>query len=95
MKSVYDSIREELQYHYTFPNEACFAVVRDFYDRITKGSDSESDMEQEWRYLYEDMIPVIWPEQYRTYKKDQDAQEEWSNFTTEIRACAADRYFLI
>lgn len=95
VKSVHDSIREELQYHYTFPNEAVFAVVRDFYDRITKGSDSESDMEQEWRYLYEDMIPVIWPEQYRSYKKDQDAQEEWSSFTTEVRACASDRYFLI
>lgn len=95
VKTVHDEIRSELEPHYVFPNEALFAVVRDFFDRITNGGEAHNDMEDEWVYLYEDMIPVIWPEEHRQYKKDQYAQEEWSDFTANIRTCAVDGYFLI
>ncbi|MDE7244715.1 MAG: hypothetical protein K2O18_12185 [Oscillospiraceae bacterium] len=95
VKSVHDDIRAELESHYVFPNEALFAVVRDFFDRITNAGEAHSNMEREWRYLYEGLIPVMWPEEYRSYQKDQYAHEEWNDFTAGVRACAEERYFFI
>lgn len=95
LKSIHDAVQAELKNYYTFPDEALFAVVRDFYDRIIKSGDKSGAVQREWRYLYEDMIPVIWSEEYHSYRKGQDAQEAWSNFIANIRTCAEENYFLI
>lgn len=95
LQSVHDAVREELGNYYVFPNEALFAVVRDFYDRIVKSGNRSGDVQREWRYLYEDMLPVIWPQEYHGFRKNQDAQKEWGDFTANIRACAGGSYFLI
>lgn len=95
LKSIYDAVKAELSSYYTFPDEALFAAVRDFYDRIIKSGDKTGAVQREWRYLYEDMIPVIWSEEYHSFRKGQDAQEAWSNFIAGIRICTEENYFLI
>lgn len=95
IKSISDDIQMELEPYYVFPNEALYAVVRDFFDRITKGGGTNKRMEREWTRFYVDKIPLIWPEEHRQYQEDQYAQKEWNDFTTNIRTCAVDGYFLI
>ncbi len=93
LEDVHGNVSKELENFYQFPNTALYAVVRDFYDRIINAGDGE--VLTEWRYLYEDKIPIIWAAEDRKFKESQGMAEEWSNFTAAIYACAVDGYFMI
>lgn len=90
---VYQKVEKALKDYYSFPNEAIFAVVRDFHDRIVYAGDQ--DIDTEWRYLYEDKIPMIWPDEHRAFMVTAGIEEVWNDFTAQIHNCTAEGYFLI
>lgn len=90
---IHKKVENALKGYYSFPNEAIFAVVRDFHDRIVYAGDQ--DIDTQWRYLYEDKIPMIWPEEHRAFMATAGMAEVWNDFTEQIHSCASEGYFLI
>mgnify|MGYP006964297850 CR=1 FL=1 len=90
---VHKKVRSALEGYYSFPNEAVFAVVRDFHDRIVYAGGR--DIDKEWRYLYEDKIPMIWAEEHRAFMATAGMTEVWNDFTAQIHSCASEGYFSI
>lgn len=96
LEIVHQSIANELSDFYTFPNTAIYAVLRDFYDRIAFARmEDGKTVELEWQYLYEDKIPLIWPEEHKDYIAAAGRAEEWRTLTENIHVCAAEGYFLL
>ena len=77
--SVAEEIRELLKDHereinysikkaaaelYKTPNNAIFAAVRDFYDRISFSENADENINTEWDILYRKWCPVIWSGNY-------------------------------
>ena len=91
---VYNNITEAMKNRYDFPNTAMFAVVKDFYDRITY-SDNKISSETAWRYLYEDSISEIWNNEYTKRQLNQESAEAWNEFITQIQACSSKECFTI
>ena len=86
LEIVYSEIRKELMPLYSYPNNTLWAEVKDFYDRIVYARDKENgdDVLKHWRYLYEDAIPLIWPEKCRAYQAQIGVAEEWNVLMEEI-----------
>lgn len=86
LEIVYQEIRKELIPLYSYPNNTLWAEVKDFYDRIVYARNREKgdDVETDWRYLYEDAIPYIWPEKCRDYLAQKGVAEEWNVLVKEI-----------
>lgn len=96
LEDVHQKIENELLDFYVFPNTAIFAVLRDFHDRAAFARIEDGDtVVDQWRYLYEDMIPIIWEEEHIAYTASASRAEEWNTLTKSINECAVDGYFLI
>jgi hypothetical protein len=87
LETVYKEIRVEMEPLYSYPNNALWAVVKDFYDRIvySGGQEGKEKMETIWRYLYEDAIPYIWREDYNAYQQRKGMVLEWNTLIEDIR----------
>ena len=96
LETVHSDIRKQLKDYYCFPNEAIFAVTRDFSDRIASKSISAQtglSAAAEWRYLYEDLIPVIWREEHLKLNKNAAHMKEFDNLSKKMAECARENYF--
>lgn len=82
---IHDNIQKELEPLYSYPNSTLWAVVKDFYDRIVYACDKdESDVQTEWRYLYEDFIPKIWSQEYKKYQTQKGFAKEWNDLIESV-----------
>lgn len=95
LENVRRGIDKELDEFYSFPNTAVFAAFHDFYDRAAVSDEEGMSVKDQWTYLYEDKIPMIWPEEHQAYAAAAGQAEEWRVLTEDIGACAEDKYFLI
>ncbi len=96
LEIIYKAIKKELGEYYSFPNTAMYAVLRDFYDRISRTRDvSGKDVKEEWQDLYEDFIPQIWSEKHRAYAAQKGRSEEWNSLCDAVKSCTAAGYFKI
>lgn len=86
LEIVHREIRKELTPLYSYPNNTLWAEVKDFYDRIVYARNRENgdDVQVNWRYLYEDAIPLVWPEECRAYQAQRGLAEEWNLLMEEI-----------
>lgn len=93
---IRSDIQEEISGFESFPNTAIFAVLHDFHDRVAyAGNDDTKDVKTEWRYLYEDKIPLVWLEEHKAYSIAAGRAEEWTSLTEEISSYTSEGYFLI
>lgn len=97
LEGVHSKLNKELKNYFSFPNEAIFAVTRDFHDRITKAVNPATGLnaEDEWRYIYEDFIPVIWRDEHMEFGKKGSAMQRWREVSDVLEECGRDNYFLI
>lgn len=98
LETVHADIRKQLKDYYTFPNEAIFAVTRDFCDRIaSKAVSPQTNLSasDEWRYLYEDFIPVIWQEEHMEFGKNAKHMNQWRDVSKNMSECERENYFYI
>ncbi len=93
MPKIHLAISKELEGYYSFAGTALYAVARDFYDRSVHAENGMA-LEQ-WRYLYSQKFPMIWPEDYRKYLSAQGVSETVSELVNAVQACAGAEYFLI
>lgn len=95
LQIVYQKIKEELKPLYGYPNSALWAVIKDFYDRIVyaRNPDNGDDVQREWRYLYEDSIPVIWKKEYESYQAQKGINEDWNALVEEIRKYDSEKMY--
>lgn len=86
LEIVHKRIYDDLKPLYSYPNNALWAAVKDFYDRIVYAKDCNTgrNVQTSWRYLYEDSIPLIWPEECRSYQMTKGVVEEWNALVKEI-----------
>ena len=91
LEVVYKEIRTELESLYTYPNNALWAVVRDFHDRIVYSE----NVSIAWRYLYEDTISYIWNEDLKKYQQRINIDKFWNDFIEKIKKYDCEKYFLI
>lgn len=78
LEIVYKNIQKELSPLFSFPNNALWAVIKDFYDRIVYNRKSGITVKTSWRYLYEDSISKIWKQEYNSYQMQKGMTEEWN-----------------
>lgn len=96
LEIIYQNVKKELDEYYSFPNTAMYAVLRDFYDRVSRACDETGkDVTEEWRELYENSIRQLWPEKYRACYAQKERSDEWNNLCDEVRSCAVAGYFRI
>ena len=94
LEDVYNDTTDAMKNRYNFPNTALFAVVKDFYDRITY-SDKNISTETAWRYLYEDSISEIWNKEYTESQLNKESAEAWNEFIASIQSCNSKKCFTI
>ena len=93
---IYNSVKKELGNFYSFPNTAMYAVLRDFYDRVTfMAEPSGNTVSDEWADMYEDAIPQIWQEEHQAFSAMKERSEEWSALCKAVGECAASGFFRI
>lgn len=101
LERVHTNVARQLADFQAFPSRAMYAVLWDFYDRAAFARrydgdrQTEKDVKTEWRYLYEDHIPLIWKEEHDRYVVQAGQAGEWRSLTEQVHACAADGYFQI
>lgn len=97
LEGVHSKLNKELKNYFSFPNEAIFAVTRDFHDRITKAVNSATGLnaEDEWRYIYEDFIPVIWRDEHLDFGKKGSAMQRWREVSDALGEYGQENYFLV
>ena len=93
---IYAKIHKIMSESYSVPNETIFAAIKTFYDQATyAGRDETLSVTTEWRYLYEDWIPAIWAEQYKTHSLLKELAQEWNNMTAEFKAHNKSELFIV
>lgn len=85
LEIIYKEIRDELEQLYEYPNNTLWAVVKDFYDRIVYAHDNQMDVEECWRYLYEDSISYIWHKECDAYQMQKGISEQWNTLMYKIQ----------
>ena len=57
------------------PNQAAFAILEEFTDRVLRAE----DVEKEWRIFFAEMRNEIWQEQFRTLEERSKRHLDWLN----------------
>ncbi len=95
IKIIEDPCNEYLK----LPNNAIFAVTRDFHDQMTyKGKPSDLNdlsVDRQWEYLYEDHIPEIWSEKYIEQAGLQKQNQDFEAILNIIKEVNNKESFLI
>ena len=95
-ETIHDNVEVALRELYKTPNRSLFAAIKDLYDRITYTMiDNESKIAEEWRYLYEDWIPLIWKDDYQQESALQSIAEEWNAVTGALSKLNSIEHFTI
>ncbi len=92
--ALYDiskDIRKDVEKLYMIPNKSMYAAIYDLHDRLSE----EGQTEVEWRYLYEDNISKIWPEEYNEKIMTREVSREWSELVQGIKECCSEDNFKI
>lgn len=80
---ISQKIRRNVNDLYKVPNRAMFAALKDLHDRLSNsgiGDDvSKGNVEIEWRYMYEDYMPIIFQEEYLNNESIKDIAKEWND----------------
>lgn len=96
LEAIYKNIKQELSGYYAFPNTAMYAVLRDFYDRVSRTREiSGNVVTDEWTALYERAIPDIWPERHQAFVSHKERSKEWDELCESVKSCAVAGYFTI
>ena len=95
-EDVHDNVEITLKDLYKTPNRSMFAAIKDLYDRITYTmADNESKIAEEWRYLYEDWMHLIWKEEYQQQSAVKVVAEEWNDVVSKLKDINKHEYFII
>lgn len=95
-EDVHDNIEITLRDLYKTPNRSMFAAIKDLYDRITYTmADNESKIAEEWRYLYEDWMHLIWKDEYQQQSAVKVVAEEWNDVVSKLKDINKQEYFII
>lgn len=95
-EDVHDNIEITLRDLYKTPNRSMFAAIKDLYDRITYTmADNESKIAEEWRYLYEDWMHLIWKDEYQQQSAVKIVAEEWNDVVSKLKDINKQEYFII
>ena len=93
---MYDELRKSLVEFYKVPNRALFAATKDFYDRLTfSQEDTYNTIKEQWRYLYEQWLPVIWEKEYMSNINGIEAYKQWSELVKGIQEDACTDTLII
>lgn len=96
VENIHDNVEIALRDLYKTPNKSLFAAIKDLYDRITYTMvDNESKIAEEWRYLYEDWMALIWKDDYQKESALQSIAEEWNAVTGALSKLNSIEYFTI
>ena len=96
VESIHDNVEIALHDLYKTPNKSLFAAIKDLYDRITYTMvDNESKIAEEWRYLYEDWMALIWKDDYQKESALQSIADEWNAVTGALNKLNSIEYFTI
>ena len=96
VENIHDNVEVALRDLYKTPNKSLFAAIKDLYDRITYTMvDNESKIAEEWRYLYEDWMALIWKDDYQKESALQSIAEEWNAVTGALSKLNSIEYFTI
>lgn len=96
VECIHDNVEIALRDLYKTPNKSLFAAIKDLYDRITYTMvDNESKIAEEWRYLYEDWMVLIWKDDYQKESALQSIAEEWNAVTGALNSLNSIEYFTI
>lgn len=86
-EQVRDNVQVALNDLYKTPNRSMFAAIKDLYDRITYTmANGQSKVAEEWRYLYEDWMHLIWKEEYQQESAIQVIAEQWNTVVESLKA---------
>lgn len=95
-EDVHDNVEIALKDLYKTPNRSMFAAIKDLYDRITYTmADNESKIAEEWRYLYEDWMHMIWKEEYQQQSAVKVVAEQWNDVVSKLKDINKQEYFII
>ncbi len=95
-EDVHDNVEITLQDVYKTPNRSMFAAIKDLYDRITYTmADNESKIAEEWRYLYEDWMHLIWKDEYQQQSAVKVIADEWNDVVSKLKEINKPEYFII
>ena len=96
VENIHDNVEIALRDLYKTPNKSLFAAIKDLYDRITYTMvDNESKIAEEWRYLYEDWMALIWKDDYQKESALQSIAEKWNAVTGALSKLNSIEYFTI
>lgn len=96
LSDVHDELRKSLLDFYKVPNRALFAATKDFYDRLAfSQEDTYNTVKEQWRYLYEQWIPVIWKKEYESSINGIEACKEWDEIVKSVRENACVEKLMI
>lgn len=102
-ETIYDNVKIALQDLYKTPNKSLFAAIKDLHDRITfaivddndDSVDTVDSIADEWTYLYEDWLALIWKNDYQKENAMLSIAEEWNEVTEAISKLNSIEFFTI
>ena len=88
------TIRKKIAKYETIVNQANFAAIWDFHDRISYPESGDDDAVIEaWEALYERWCNEIWPDEAIAYNETRDAAVQWNNAIEQLKGYDEDRNF--
>lgn len=89
VERAFKAIKENTKDYLKYPNEAFFAAVKVFYDRICSSGielNAENiDVQTAWRYYYEDHIQEVWPDESKEFFASSQIIQEWNKVSEEVK----------
>jgi hypothetical protein len=89
--SLRGSLQRELRNFTQEPNEAFFAVIKEFYDRLAYSP----DVEKEWRRLYYDNCAIVWKSEIMAEKDIQIAFDDCQKYINGIKEFNNKNQFIL
>ena len=89
------SIRKAAAELYKTPNNAIFAAVRDFYDRISFSENDVENINTEWDILYRKWCPIIWSNNYDKIETSRSVVADLKKIANEFEQINKKSDFII
>lgn len=88
-KEAVENCKKELAQILIEPNQAGFAIVEEFVDRVLRAE----GIREEWQVLLQEYAPQVWQEDYDVTNADYQLKQEWIYLVEDIEQKSQVKYF--
>lgn len=96
---IRENIKHELVDLSSAPHLSMFAAIADLHDRLNYARDNaggeQIDTKEQWRYLYENWMHLIWKDEYEAKSGLVSVAKQWNDLISKLKEMDDQKSFVI